>query len=73
MFETQDDTSDNRTNPELDNFVESVAKVNDGLSDMIASALRLQMLIMEDARNMMAEFGEISAEAGVRGMKKGDT
>jgi hypothetical protein len=61
-----------QSNPALDEFVESVARVNDGLSDVISCALRMQMLIMEDAANMMAEFGSVDAVAKKRAMRKGD-
>ena len=72
MSAMQEDMVDDQTDPTLDDFVESVAKVNDGLSDMISCALRMQMLIMEDARNMMAEFSAVRAAAGERGVSKSD-
>ena len=72
MSEMQEEITDDQTNPALAEFVESVEKVNDGLSDMIACALRMQMLVMEDARNMMAEFGAINVATGARGTNKGD-
>ncbi len=61
MSETQEDTPNDRTNPALDDFVENVAKLNDGLSEMMTGALRMQALIMEDAQNMMAEFSAAAA------------
>ncbi len=57
MPEMQEDTPTDQSNPALDEFVESVAKLNDGLSDVMACAVRMQLLMLEDARNMMAEFG----------------
>ena len=61
MSETQDDSPSDQTNPALDDFVESVAKLNDGLSEMMTGVLRMQGLIMEDAQNMMAEFRAAAA------------
>jgi hypothetical protein len=72
MSEMQEDPADDQTNPALDDFAESVAKVNDGLSEMISCALRMQMLVMEDARNMIAEFRAVTAAAGARGTNSGD-
>ena len=63
MSETQEDTPNEQTNPALDDFVENVAKLNDGLSEMMTGALRMQALIMEDAQNMMAEFSAAAAAA----------
>ena len=57
MSEMQEDTPNDQSNPALDEFRENVAKLNDGLSDLMACALRMQMLVLEDAQNMMAEFG----------------
>jgi hypothetical protein len=57
MPEMQEDAPTDQSNPALDEFVENVAKLNDGLSEMMAAALRMQMLMLEDAQNMMAEFG----------------
>lgn len=70
MAEMQEETTEDQANPALDEFVDSVAKMNESLSEMISCALRMQMLIMEDAKNMMAEFGAMSAAAGVRGANK---
>ena len=65
MPEMQEDTPNDRAGPALDEFVESAAKLTDGLSDVMACALRMQLLILEDARNMMAKFGaEIDATGG---------
>ena len=61
MSETQEDSPSDQTNPALDDFVENVAKLNDGLSEMVTGALRMQALIMEDAQNMMAEFSAAAA------------
>ncbi len=57
MPEIQQDRPTDRSNPALDEFVENLAKLNDGLSEVMAVALRMQMLMLEDAQNMMAEFG----------------
>ena len=56
MSEARGDTPKDQANPALDELMENVAKMNDGLSDMMNSALRLQMLVLEDTENMMAEF-----------------
>jgi hypothetical protein len=72
MPEIHEDSVGDQTNPALDEFVESAARVNEGLSEMISCALRMQMLIMEDARNMIAELRVISAAAGMRGASEGD-
>jgi len=72
MSEMQEDPADDQTNPALDDFAESVAKVNDGLSEMISCALRMQMLVMEDARNMIAEFRAVTAATGARGTNNGE-
>lgn len=61
MSETQEDTPNDQTSPALDDFVENVAKLNDGLSEMMTGALRMQALMMEDAQNMMAEFRAAAA------------
>ena len=61
MSETREDSPSDQTNPALDDFVENVAKLNDGLSEMMTGALRMQALIMEDAQNMMAEFSAVAA------------
>lgn len=72
MPEMQEDTPNDQSNPALDEFMENVAKLNDGLSDVMACALRMQMLILEDARNMMAEFSAAADAAGGRGDNRGD-
>jgi hypothetical protein len=72
MSDTQGDIADDQANPALDEFVESVAKVNDGLSEMISCALRMQMLIMEDTRNMMAELSAVREVAGGWGTNQSD-
>ncbi len=72
MPEMQEDTPTDQRNPALDEFVESVAKLNDGLSDVMACALRMQMLLVEDAQNMMAEFGAVIDATGERGDNRGD-
>ena len=67
MPEMQDDTPNDQVRPALDEFVENAAKLNDGLSDLMACALRMQMLMLEDARNMMAELGAAIDAPGGRG------
>ncbi len=57
MPEMQEDMPSNQAGPALDEFMESAAKLTDGLADVMACALRMQMLMLEDARNMMPEFG----------------
>ena len=66
MPEMQEDRPTDQRNPALDEFVENVAKVNDGLSEVMACALRIQMLMLDDARNMMAELNA-AAERGDNG------
>ena len=72
MPEAQDDTPNEQTSPALDEFMESVAKMNDGLSDMMNIALRMQMLVLEDSQNMMAEFSVAMMAAAERGNNGGD-
>ena len=72
MPEMQEDTPNDQSNPALDEFMENVAKLNDGLSEVMACALRMQMLILEDAQNMMAEFGAVIEATGGRGDNRGD-
>jgi hypothetical protein len=57
MSESDDPDLPEQITPALNEFMSSVAKVNDGLSKVTASALRMQMLVLEDAQNMLAEFG----------------
>ncbi len=66
MPEIQQDRPTDRSNPALDEFVENLAKLNDGLSEVMACALRMQMLMLDDAQNMMAEFNA-AAERGDNG------
>ncbi len=61
MPEMQEDRPTDQRNPALDEFVENVAKVNDGLSGVMAAALRMQMLMLDDARNMMTELNAAAA------------
>ncbi len=72
MPEMQEDTPNDKTSPALDEFVENVAKLNDGLSEVMACALRMQMLLLEDAQNMMAEFGAAIDATDGRGDNRGD-
>lgn len=72
MSEMQEDTSNDQINPALDEFVENVAKLNDGLSDVMACALRMQALMLEDAQNMMAEFGAAIEVTSGRGDNRSD-
>lgn len=72
MPEMQEDTPTDQPSPALDEFMENMAKLNDGLSDVIACAVRMQMLILEDARNMMAEFSAATDSTGGHGDNRGD-
>lgn len=72
MPEMQEDTPTDQSSPAFDEFLENVAKVNDGLSDVIACALRMQMLIVEDAQNMMAEFSAVASAADRLGDNRND-
>ncbi len=56
MPEMHEDTPNDQAGPALDEFMESAAKLTDGLADVMACALRMQILMLEDAGNMMAEF-----------------
>ncbi len=67
MPEMQEDTPTYQPSPALNEFMENMAKLNDGLSDVIACALRMQMLLLEDAQNMMAEFSAAIDATGGRG------
>lgn len=71
MPETSEDTASDPIKPAFDEFMKNATQVSDGLSEMISCAMRMQILIMEDTRNMMAEFGEISAAAQTRGAQSG--
>ena len=71
MPEMQEDTPNDQAGPALDEFMENVAKLNDGLSEVMACALRMQMLMLEDARNMMAEFGTAIDATDGRGDNRG--
>jgi hypothetical protein len=72
MPEMQEDPPTDKPSPALDEFVENVAKLNDGLSDVMACALRMQILILEDAQNMMAEFNAAIDATGGPGDNRGD-
>jgi hypothetical protein len=72
MPEMQEDTPTDQSNPALDEFVENVAKLNDGVSEVMACTLRMQMLMLEDARNMMAEFRAAIDATGGPGDKTND-
>ncbi len=72
MPEMQEDTPNDQTGPALDEFVASAAKLTDGLSEVMACALRMQMLMLEDARNMMPEFGAAIDATGGSGVKRSD-
>ncbi len=67
MPEMQEDTPNDQVGPALDEFVENAAKLTDSLSDVLACALRMQMLMLEDAQNMMAEFSAAIDATGGRG------
>ena len=64
MPEAQDDTPNEQANPALDELMENVAKMNDGLSEMMNIALRMQGLVLEDTQNMMAEISAVMKVAG---------
>jgi len=50
----------------MDEFMASVEAMNAGMADMMASALRLQMLMLEDARTMMNQASGLFAAAMAR-------
>jgi hypothetical protein len=72
MPEMQQDTPADRGNSALDEFVANAARLDDGLSEVMAAALRMQMLMLEDARNMMAESGLATGAKPERGDKGSD-
>ncbi len=72
MPEMPEDRPVDQSNPALDEFVESVARLNAGLSEVMACALRMQMLMLEDARNMIAESGVAIDAANELGDKASD-
>lgn len=40
-------------------FMASIETMNAGVAELMATALRVQMLMLEDAQNMMDEFGAV--------------
>ena len=65
MLETAKEVPDAEAEAALGELMENVARFGDGVSDMMACALRMQMLVLEDARNMLTELGA-AAEAASR-------
>ena len=52
--------------PEMDEFMASVEAMNAGMADMMACALRMQMLMLEDAQMMMNQATGLFAAASAR-------
>ncbi|MDH3668834.1 MAG: hypothetical protein OEN23_18075 [Paracoccaceae bacterium] len=59
-----DDQTDGKD--QLREFMAAAEAMNEGMSEVMASALRLQMLMLEDTQNMMAEIATI-CDAKVEG------
>ena len=72
MPETREDTPNDQAGPALDEFMENAAKLTDGLSEVMACTLRMQMLIVEDAQNMMAGLGAAIDATGGPGDSRSD-
>ncbi len=72
MPETREVTPNDQASRALDEFMENAAKLTDGLSEVMACTLRMQMLMLEDARNMMAEFGAAIDATGGSGDNSSD-
>ena len=64
------DMNDSEANSEpaapVDELSENFAKLNESLSEVMAGALRMQMLLLEDTKNMMAEISFAASAAGAR-------
>lgn len=61
-----DRETDKAPSAAMDEFMASVDAMNTGVTEMMAAALRVQTLMLEDAQNMLNEFGaifEAAAEA----------
>ena len=72
MPEMQEEAPSGQSNRVLDEFLENAAKLNDGLSGVMVAALRMQMLMLEDARNMMPQVGAAIDATGGRGENGSD-
>ena len=72
MSETPENTPNEPANPALDELMANVAKMNDGLSGLVASALRMQVLVLEDTQNMMAEFSAVMKATSESADKEND-
>ena len=59
MSEMQEDTPTDQTSLVLDEFMENLAKLSDGMSEAAAGALRMQMLVLEDAQSMIAGLSSV--------------
>ncbi len=55
--------ANHETDPQerLQAFMAAAEAMNEGMSGVMASAMRLQMLMLEDTQNMMAEVAAICA------------
>lgn len=43
----------------IDEFMANIETMNAGVAEMMATALRVQMLMLEDTNNMLNEFGAV--------------
>ena len=61
-----DRETDKAPSAAMDEFMASVDSMNAGVAEMMVAALRVQSLMLEDAQNMLNEFGamfEVASEA----------
>ena len=58
-----DDKSSTDAPEAVAEFKAAAEAMSTGMNDVVASALRLQMLMIEDAQNMMAELSAVCAAA----------
>ena len=64
MSEMNNDEAKSEPAAPLDEFSENLAKLNESLSGIMASGLRMQMLLLEDTKNMMSEFSLAAGASG---------
>jgi hypothetical protein len=66
MSDMNDSGANSKSVEPVDELSENFAKLNESLSEVMAGALRMQMLLLEDTRNMMAEFSFVASAADAR-------
>lgn len=62
---------DRRGDPEMEKFQRSLAAMSEGLEGMMSAALHMQILVLEDAKQMMREMGAV-VDSGASGSENGD-